>query len=174
MTGICGLIGREADDLESKAKTILSLMRNRGSESRTFSQTVPGGEKIMIGVCNPTDAQSFAHQAVPLALDGVFFGDDSGPHKTEPAGPSRLIQTPGAFAFLTSFQDELFAGRDIIGQKPLYFGQTRDGTVAFASLRHPLLLIGIREPKPVPPGKITRATARDYEMMSDYSLKQPK
>src|SRR2546425_11411325 len=102
MTAICGLIGGETEDLESKGKTILSLMRNRGSESRTLSQNVPGGEKIVIGVCDPTGGQSFAHEAVPLALDGVFFGDDSGPHKTEPAGPSRLIQTPGAFAFLTS------------------------------------------------------------------------
>jgi len=174
MTGICGLIGREADDLESKAKTILSLMRNRGSESRTFSQTVPGGEKIVIGVCNPTDAHSFAHQAVPLALDGVFFGDDAGPNGPGPAGPSRLIQTPGAFAFLTSLQDQLVAGRDVIGQKPLYSGQTRDGTIAFASLQSPLVSIGIREPKPVSPGKVIRASARRYETMSDYSLKQPK
>src|SRR3989449_6032153 len=174
MTGICGLIGREADDLESKAKTILSLMRNRGSESRTFSQTVPGGEKIMIGVCNSTDAHSLAHQAVPLALDGVFFGDDAGPNRPGPAGPSRLIQTPGAFAFLTSLQNQLVAGRDVIGQKPLYSGQTRDGTIAFASLQSPLVSIGIREPKPVPPGKVIRASTRGYETMSDYSLKQPK
>src|SRR6266571_1370776 len=174
MTGICGLIGREADDLEPKGKTILSLMRNRGSESRTFSQTVPGGEKIIIGVCDLTGGQSFAHQAVPLALDGVFFGDDARPDKPGPAGPSRLIQTPGAFAFLTLLQDQLFAGRDIIGQKPLYFGQVRDGAVAFASLRSPLATIGIREPKPVPPGKVIRASAQRYEMVSDYSLKQPK
>src|SRR5437899_11734119 len=174
MTGICGLIGREADDLESKAKTILSLMRNRGSESRTISQSFPAREKIIIGVCDPTGAQSFARQAIPLALDGVFFGDNQGPHKTQPAGPSRLIQTPGAFAFLTSFQDRLFAGRDIIGQKPLYFGETRDGAIAFASLQSPLVSIGIREPKPVPPGKVIRASARGCETMSDHSLKQPK
>jgi asparagine synthase (glutamine-hydrolysing) len=174
MTGICGLIGREADDLESKARTILSLMRNRGSESRTFSPTVPSGEKIIIGVCDPTGVESFARQAVPLALDGVFFGDDARSNNPGPAGPSRLIQTPGAFAFVTSLKDHLIVGRDIIGQKPLYFGQARDGAVAFASLRHPLIAIGIREPKPVPPGKVIRATARGYEMMSDYSLKQPK
>src|SRR5207245_9162745 len=141
MTGICGLIGREADDLESKARTVLSLIRNGGSESRTISQSVPGRENIIIGACDPTGVQSFARQAIPLALDGVFFGDNQGPHKTEPAGPSRLIQTPGAFAFLTSLQDQLFAGRDIIGQKPLYFGQTQDGTVGFSILRPPLVLI---------------------------------
>ena len=173
MTGICGLIGREADDLESKAKTILSLMRNRGSESRTFSPTVPSGEKIIVGVCDPTGVESFARKAVPLALDGVFFGDDARPNNPGPAGPSRLIQTPGAFAFVTSLKDHLIVGRDIIGQKPLYFGQTEEGTLAFASLQSPLVSIGIREPKPVPPGKGIRASTRGCETMSDCSLKQP-
>ncbi len=174
MTGICALIGGESDDLESKAKNILSLMRTRGSDSRTFSQSVPGGEKIVIGVCDSTVAQSFAHQAVPLALDGVFFGGDARPDKAGPAGPSRLIQTPGAFAFLTLLQDHLIAGRDILGQKPLYFGQTEDRMVAFASLQSPLASIGISGPEPVPPGKIIRASARGYEAMGDYSLKRPK
>ena len=174
MTGICGLIGGEADDLESKAKNILSLMRIRGSDSRTFSQSNPSREKIMIGVCDSTGAQSFAHQAVPLALDGVFFGNDARPDKAGPAGPSRLIQTPGAFAFLTSRQEQMIAGRDILGQKPLYFGQTEEGTVAFASLQSPLISIGVREPEPLPPGKVIRASARGHEIMGDYSLKQPK
>jgi len=174
MTGICGLAGRDAGDLESKAKTILSLMRTRGSESRTFSQNVHSGEQIIIALCDSTGAQSFAHEEAPLALDGVFFCDDARPNKPGPAGPSRLIQAPGAFAFLTSLQEQLFAGRDVIGQKPLYFGQTRDGAIAFASLRHPLVSIGIHEPKPVPPGKVIRASASGYEATGDYSLKPPK
>src|SRR6266487_202494 len=174
MTGICGLVGREADDLESKAKNILSLMRNRGSESRTVSQSAPDGKKIVIGVCNPPGTQSFTHQAMPLALDGVFFGDDTEHSKAGPAGPSRLIQTPGAFAFLTLIRDQLIAGRDIVGQKPLYSGRTPDEAVAFASLRSPLVSIGVREPEPIPPGKVIRATARGYETLSDYSLKRPQ
>jgi asparagine synthase (glutamine-hydrolysing) len=174
MTGICGLVGQESDDLESKAKSILSLMRTRGSDSRTFSQTVLDGEKIVIGVCDATGSHVFAHQAVPLALDGVFFGDDARSSKAGPAGPSRVIQTRGAFAFLTLLQDHLIAGRDILGQKPLYFGQTEDRVVAFASLQYPLVSIGISGPEPVPPGKIIRASARGCETMGDYSLKQPK
>ncbi len=174
MTGICGLKGRDTDDLESKAKNILSLMRKRGSESQTFSQSVASDEKIVIGVCDSTGSQSFARQAMPLALDGVFFGHDIRPDKTRPSGPGHLIETPGAFAFLTLIHDQLIAGRDIIGQKPLYFGTKRDGTVAFASLRSPLVSVGIRQPEPVPPGEVIRAAAGASEMMSDYSLKQPE
>src|SRR5437016_13116021 len=106
MTGICGLIGRELDDLESKAKNILSLMRNRGTKSRTLSESVADGKKIVIGICDPTGAQSFIHQAVPLALDGFLFADDARPNNADPASPSRLIQTPGAFSFLTSHQNQ--------------------------------------------------------------------
>ena len=174
MTGICGLTGRDLDDLESKAKNILSLMRYRGSESRTFAQSLPSGEKIVIGICASTSTQSFSHPSIPLALDGVFFRDDAKPDKAGPAGPSRLIQTPGAFAFLTIFQGHLIAGRDIIGQKPLHFGQTQDGAVAFASLRSPLISVGIRKPEPLPPGKVIRGSLRGYETLSDYSLKQPR
>src|SRR5260370_32856829 len=174
MTGICGLVGREADDLESKANTILSLMEDRGLKSRTFVQSFPDREKIAIGICDSSDAQSFSNSAIPLALDGVFFGDDQGHGNPASAGPSRLIQTAGAFAFVASLQDHLIAGRDIVGQKPLYYGKAENGVVAFASLKSPLLSIGIHEPSPVSPGKVIRASVRGFETVDDYSLKQPK
>jgi len=174
MTGICGLVGPEADDLESKAKTILIQMQNRGLNRHTFSQIVLNEEKIAIGICDSSNTQSFSNSAAPLALDGVFFGDDQGFYNPTPAGPSRLIQTPGAFAFVASLQDHLIAGRDIVGQKPLYYGQAEDGIVAFASLKSPLLSIGIHEPSPVSPGRVIRASVRGYETVNDSSLKQPK
>jgi asparagine synthase (glutamine-hydrolysing) len=174
MTGICGLIGREEDDLKTKAGTILAQMRNRGPKSRTFSQSLPDGEKVVIGICNATDIEGPSLPRVPLALDGVFFADDDGPNMKEPAGPSRLVRTPGAFAFLTLHQNQLIAGRDILGQKPLYHGQTENGTVAFATLQSPLISIGVRSSRPVPPGKVISATARKLETMGDYSIKQPR
>src|SRR5207245_10090150 len=70
--------------------------------------------------------------------------------------------------------DQMLVGTVVTGPKPLYAGRTRDGTIALASLQSPLASIGIREPKPVPPGKVIRASTRGYETMSDYSLKQPK
>src|SRR5881296_2498086 len=102
MTGICGLVGREADDLESKAKTMLSLMEDRVLKSRTLVQSLPDREKTAIGICDSSDAQSLGNSAIPLALDGVFFGDDQRHGNPAPAGPSRLIQTAVAFASLKS------------------------------------------------------------------------
>jgi asparagine synthase (glutamine-hydrolysing) len=174
MTGICALVGREAEDLESKANTILSQMQNRGPNCHTFSQGVLNGEKIAIGICDSYHTPWSSSSATPLALDGVFFGNNQGSSNSAPAGPGRLIQTPGAFAFLTSFAEHLIAGRDIVGQKPLYYGQTENGIVAFASLKSPLTSIGVHEPWPVPPGKVIRASVRGYETVNDYSLKQPK
>src|SRR5437660_11087444 len=141
MTGICALVGREAEDLESKANTILSQMQNRGPNCHTFSQGVLNGEKIAIGVCDSYHTPSSSHSATALALDGVFFGNDQGSSNSAPAVPGRLIQTPGAFAFLTSFADHLIPGRDIVGQMPLYYGQTENGIIAFASLKSPLTSI---------------------------------
>jgi asparagine synthase (glutamine-hydrolysing) len=174
MTGICGLAGREEDDLESKANTILSQMQSRGTNCHTFSQSVINGEKIAIGICYSSHTPSSSNSATPLALDGVIFGNDQESYNSPPAGPGRLIQTPGAFAFLTSFADHLIAGRDIVGQKPLYYGQTENGIVAFASLKSPLISLGIHEPSAVSPGKVIRASVRGYETVNDYSLKQPK
>ena len=61
-----------------------------------------------------------------------------------------------------------------MGQKPLYFGRPNHTIVAFASLRSPLVSIGIPEPQPVPPGKEIRASPRGLETINDYSLKQRK
>src|SRR5260370_21075848 len=158
MTGICALVGREAEDLESIANTILSQMQNRGPNCHTFSQGLLNGGKIAIGICDSSHTPSSSNSATPLALDGVFFGDYQGSSNSAPTGPGRLIQTPGAFAFLTSFADHLIAGRDIVGQKPLYYGQTKNGIVAFASLKSPLTSIGIHEPWPGPPGQVIRSS----------------
>jgi asparagine synthase (glutamine-hydrolysing) len=173
MTGICGLIGRETDDLESKAKILLSEMKIRGQESTVFSQTLPERDNITIGICRKAETQSFGQHAPPLILDGVFFGDDIESDAME-SGPARLLQTPGAFAFLTMLKETLIAGRDIVGQKPLYFGCTTDGIISFASLRSALNSIRVADPRPVPPGKVVSCLPNGTMSMKDFSLRQPE
>ncbi len=54
--------------------------------------------------------------------------------------------------------DELVAGRDPLGQKPLYYGEGKDGSVVFASLEQPLIAASVDEPKAFPPGCTVRVT----------------
>jgi len=172
MTGICALIGREPSDLEAKTKTVLKLMERRGTNFHTFSQSLPNDEKLVLGICAKTDLNPFQGQTAPIALDGVFFGDDDS-STGRPAGPGWLVQTPGAFAFLAVVQDRLIAGRDILGQKPLYCGVAENGISAVASLRSPLASIGISSVRPVSPGTVTRISSSEIVAAEDFSLKLP-
>ena len=68
----------------------------------------------------------------------------------------------------------MLALRDIVGQKPLYFGTYPDGTMAVASLMTALTRIGIQNPQPVPPGKLVRATISELSVLFDGSLTRPE
>jgi asparagine synthase (glutamine-hydrolysing) len=173
MTGICGLIG-SSNDLQEKTVTILSQMQRRGSEFRTFSQDLVDRGIIVIGVRGSGPFPSFDKASMQIALDGVFFQNDNKNSGQTLSGPERLIQTPGAFSFLIPHSDGLVAGRDVIGQKPLYFGTTKDGMAGFCSLRSPLFSVGISEPKPVPPGQLIQVSQEGKSENKDFSLKQPK
>ena len=173
MTGICGLIG-QTENLQSKTDALLSQMLRRGSESRSFSRELPGGGRIMMGLCSSRILPPIKQESMPIVLDGVFFENDKKPGEKELSGPGRLVQTPGAFSFLLSTQDQLVAGRDIVGQKPLYLGSTTDGTTAFCSLRKPLLSLGINQPLPVPPGHLIQVSQDGETHTTDFSLKQPR
>ncbi len=170
MTGICGLIGPESQDLEKKAGRILSSMRSRGTDSRIFSRNTSNHEQVIIGMCDFSANHSFEKTVVPIALDGTFFRDSQDEKPTEPAGPGRLVQTPGAFSFLTFRKDRLVVGRDIVGQKPLYFGHTTEGTLAFASLSSPLKEIGVNKPEAVPPGSVMSASSSEDIETQDFAL----
>lgn len=173
MTGICGLIG-PASDVRSTADAILSQMPRRGPESRIFSKELPNQRKIVIGIRSAGILQPFTEASMPIALDGVFFEEDDSTPRGASTGAERLIQTPGSFSFLINLQNRLVAGRDILGQKPLYFGRTRDGTIVFCSLRKPLVSVEVNEPEPVPPGRLIRVSEDGRTEMIDFSLKQPK
>ena len=173
MTGICGLIG-SSNDLQQKADGILSQMQRRGSEVRTFSDDLADGGRVVIGVRSSGPFPSFDKASTPMVFDGVFFENENKPGEKITSGPERLIQTPGAFSFLIPLRDRLVAGRDIVGQKPLYFGMTKEGTVAFCSLRSPLTSVGIEEPRAVPPGQLIRVSKEGKSETEDFSLQQPK
>ncbi len=62
------------------------------------------------------------------------------------------------------------AGRDPLGQKPLYYGADQEGRFVFASLKAALRKVGIANPKPVPPGKIITVSNNRISVLVDSSL----
>lgn len=149
-------------------------MQRRGSDFRTISQDLADGGRVVIGVRSSGPFPSFDKSSTPMVLDGVFFENENKHSRRTTSGPERLIQTPGAFSFLIPLRDRLVAGRDIVGQKPLYFGTTKEGTLAFSSLRSPLTKVGIEESRPVLPGQLILVSKEGNVETKDFSLKQPK
>ena len=170
MTGICGLIGSSIG-LQRKMDLMLSQMQRRGSEFRSISQDPIDGREVVIGIRSSGPLPSFDKVSAPIALDGVFFENERENSGRTLSGPERLVRTPGAFSFLISFQAKLLAGRDIVGQKPLYFGGAKDGTIGFCSLRSPLVSIGIENPGPVPPGQLIHVSRDGKTETTDFALK---
>ena len=109
-----------------------------------------------------------------IAVDGFFY--DEGPVKGRLGGGDlgKLLELPGAFAFLSRTEDGLVAGRDPLGQKPLYYGAGSGGICAFASLREGLDRIGAEDLQPVPAGTVSVGSERGFEPVDNsHQLKKP-
>jgi len=59
----------------------------------------------------------------------------------------------GSYAMAMLYEKQLLVARDLLGCKPLYWGKA-DGTVAFASERKALWVLGIESPQTFPPGGV--------------------
>jgi asparagine synthase (glutamine-hydrolysing) len=67
---------------------------------------------------------------------------------------SFIKETEGDFAFAIAIRETIVAGRDILGVRPLYYGENAD-FAALASERKALWSIGIREAHSFPPGCVS-------------------
>lgn len=64
-----------------------------------------------------------------------------------------LTECDGSYALLLQVKDQIYAARDPLGIKPLYYGISTDG-VALASEKKALWSIGVKHPESFPPGNI--------------------
>lgn len=75
----------------------------------------------------------------------------------------------GVFSCAISFKDYLVAFRDVIGEKPLWFGETLDFFV-FASTPQALRRVGVAFPKPLEPGFSLIVSRKGFQLKKVFSL----
>ncbi len=153
--------------------SVLDGMRRRGSV--THSLMVKGETGIIsIGSCShlhdpsssvPPERTSFVIDGFSDSLTLESIGGQVGLEAL-----SESMRVPGAFSFLAISEGKVLAGRDPLGQKPLYYGADQEGRFVFASLKAALRKVGIANPKPVPPGKIITVSNNRISVLVDSSL----
>ncbi len=80
----------------------------------------------------------------------------------------------GPLSILAISAGRLLASRDVMGQKPLYYGTSPQGIIGFASLKTALAKIGIQNSMPVPPGQVIAASKEGTSVLADKSLRRPR
>ncbi len=155
---------------------MLDSMKVRGRVAGKSRTKVDDGGYLVIAKCSHTE-EGFAlsgNRLLSLVLDGALFDDGfSGDFETEVGALDGLFRFPGAFAFLGKTKQGLAAGRDPLGQKPLYWGRDENGDYAFASLKFALERVGVRDPRAVGPGEVVNVTSQGESVSTNHLLYKP-
>lgn len=172
MTGIAAIVQKNSNRLN--IETIIREMSLRGSEVVTQNMIGTNGP-IEIGLCNyAKDVSLLQLGGEVFAIDGTSFDDLIATrienHEMGLVSLQSLMQSPGAFSFLGVYSGRLILGRDPIGQKPLYYGSTSDGSFVCSSLRYPLVRHGAENVQPVPPGQIYTVSEQQLSPVMDATL----
>lgn len=185
MAGLCAVISYDGEPPAKELSTLLSLMTLRGGDGYGVSngaenlyfkgppepEDVPFQESSLIGYTWKKGIfqdfeQPIGGEGFTIAGDGeVYLGDEIQPvsyrlvRHREPT-PSSLInllkKLDGMYTSVLNLKgDGVYALRDPLGIKPLYYGRGRD-FIALASERKALWALGIEHPKSFPPGGIGR------------------
>lgn len=185
MAGVCAVISYDGEPPAKELSTILSFMGLRGGDGYGISngienlylkdppepEDIPFRESSLIGYTykreilqdfrQPIEGENFT-----IAGDGeVYLGDEiQGVSRTlvclrKPI-PSSLVtllkDLDGIYAaILNSKEKGIYALRDPLGIKPLYYGRGRN-FIALASERKALWAVGVKHPVSFPPGSIGR------------------
>lgn len=176
MPGICGAVGRSEIRVASAVEDMMKAMWRRGTRTQSYI-TRSKGSCIGIGICDtPASASRGFHltENNTVAIDGFFYEEEPVKAGLRGGDPARLLELPGAFSFLSPTEDGLVAGRDPLGQKPLYLGTGSEDIAAFASLKEGLNGIGAQNLQPVPAGTVSIGSERGFKpVKGSHQLKRP-
>ncbi|MEK6919419.1 MAG: asparagine synthase-related protein, partial [Thermoproteota archaeon] len=174
LTGVCGVLGTQETSVASAIDSMLKAMWRRGSSTRSFTTRAGKGRYAGIGICDrPLQASTGLqfHGDLVVAVDGFFYDPTKlakeALRKGQPQSLSELLTIPGAFSFVAVAGEQLYAGRDPVGQKPLYYGKSPNEVLAVASLRSPLAAVGVESPEAVPPGSVLATSKRSFTQFGD-------
>lgn len=174
MTGIAGILAEKEEEASSKLSLMLTAMELRGTIIR---KSIVKGKNVVaaIGTCshanqelaspNPEETSIVVDGSVPESLDMDIIGGQPDEHSIADA-----IDSSRPFACLAVLGGKLLAGRDAVGQKPLYFGRDPLGAFGLASLKSALTEIQVAKVKPVPPGQLISASMKQTSVLANKSL----
>ena len=165
-------------DIDSKLDTLIEAMSSRGSIKHHLT-VKDGHSALAIANCShrPEEDSTNSAERTSLVTDGPVSADlqvEEIGGQIESASLSETLETGRPFSFLAISGGRLLAGRDPLGQKPIYVGTNEDGTVAIASLRSALDKIGILNSQPLSPGQIVSYSTHGVSVISESSLSKPK
>jgi asparagine synthase (glutamine-hydrolysing) len=178
LTGIVGVRSSREAEAASKMKEILQLMEIRGSIIR--SAIVPGkNDFLAIGSCSHSNEDSSVNRPdrSSLVVDGSIPGDlESEEIGGEPdrASLAEALQSPHGFGLIAISEGRMLVARDALGQKPIYHGSDKSGTIVIASLKHAIAQTGIKRVSAVAPGKLLEFSKRGVSTVASNALTKPR
>jgi asparagine synthase (glutamine-hydrolysing) len=162
----------------SRLDLIFGAMENRGSIiKRQIVKTQDGF--LAIGSCSHANQElhGLSRDEASMVVDGLLPStleiEEIG-EQIDERSFSEGLTSSGAVAVLAISGGRLLAARDVLGQKPLYFGADPHGVVGFASLKTALAATGVQHPVPIPPGQLITSTDGKPTILVDRSLTRPK
>lgn len=176
MAGIVGLFGSSGD--EALVQRMLETIRHRGSDQQTFraegSLTAGAGAPML----SPARGNGFVHQdGITVLFDGEIYNDRPG-GATDAEVALRLYRKhgrtfpaylKGVFACAVYAGDELLLARDAVGVRPMYWGTSRSGHLAFASEMKALVDV-VEDIVELPPA----TTFSNRSGLADYLPRHPE
>jgi asparagine synthase (glutamine-hydrolysing) len=178
LTGIAGVLASSETDAMSRLDLIFGAMENRGSIiKRQIVKTQDGF--LAIGSCSHANQElhGLSRDEASMVVDGLLPStleiEEIG-EQIDERSFSEGLTSSGAVAVLAISGGRLLAARDVLGQKPLYFGADPHGVVGFASLKTALAATGVQHPVPIPPGQLITSTDGKPTILVDRSLTRPK
>ena len=163
---------------------MLDSLKHRGS-SRWLEHLNQDSSGVALGCTSHDEAfHEIARTRDTLtAFNGSFYERRPSPNARHvlhlvnrysiPESSRELTHEIGGFAGLIGRTPYICGFRDVNGLKPLYYMQSSDLT-AFASERKALWRIGLKDPRPVPPGSAVLITAKGTKTFHTAKFSRPR